>query len=619
MTRFEDAFMSTVDEARTFGRARLTFANDAEIDEFVTMVGKYERGEITTDQWRAYRLVRGTYGQRQMEDAQMLRVKIPQGLLTADQLRALADVGERYSRGFGHITTRQNVQFHFVKLHDVEPALRRLADDGLTTREACGNSVRNITGCPYAGVASDEVFDVSPYADAMTRFLLRHRLSSTLPRKFKIAFEGCPVDHIGTAINDLGFRAVVGPGGGRGFRVTVGGGTAILVRTGAILHDFMPASEIYRVAEAVLSVFHRLGDYTHKQRNRIKFMIRELGWTRFREEYDRELSRARLEGRVPTLEIDPPSSETKPDWPLEEAPELGTIAARVGTQTVTGPGLVPVVTPLLQVTGDSYGRWRETNVRPQKQFGFTTAIVSIPLGDLTSAQMRVMADLARAYSDGTVRVTMEQDLVFRWVTPANLRPLYRRLSAAGLGLAGAETIADVVSCPGAESCRLAVTQSRGLGRLLEDHLRARPDLVQAASAARIKISGCPNGCGQHHIASIGFQGSVRRIESHAVPQYFVMVGGGASAETATFARLAAKVPARRIPDVVERLIGLYSREGLPGETAPDFFARVDVARVKAELADLEKLTAEDSVPADFVDLGEVSEFNPLVMEGECSA
>jgi len=611
--------MSTVDESKTFGRARLTFANEAEIDEFVTTVEKYERGEISPDQWRAYRLVRGTYGQRQAEDAQMLRIKVPQGLLSANQLVALAEVGERYSRGFGHITTRQNVQFHFVKLHDVEPALRLLADQGLTTREACGNSVRNITTCPYAGVAGDEAFDVTSYAEAMTRFLLRHRLSSTLPRKFKIAFEGCPVDHIGTPINDLGFRAVMAPGGGRGFRVTAGGGTAILVKNGTALHEFVPASEIFRVAEAVLSVFHRLGDYKHKQRNRMKFMIRELGWARFREEYDRELSRNRLTGRVPTLEIDPPASEVKPDWPLEDAPELGAIAARVGLQPVKGPGLVPIVTPLLQITGDAYAQWRESNVRPQKQFGFTTAIVSIPLGDLTSAQMRVIAELSRAYSDATVRVTMDQDLVLRWLTPANLRPLYRRLAAAGLGLAGAETIADVVSCPGAESCRLAVTQSRGLGRLLEDHLRARPDLVNAADGARIKISGCPNGCGQHHIATIGFQGSVRRIGSRAVPQYFVMIGGGAEGQEATFARLAAKVPARRIPDVVERLIALYSREQLPGESAPDFFARLDVARVKRELADLEQLTPEDSLPADFVDLGEVSEFNPLVMEGECSA
>src|SRR5580765_254924 len=283
--------MSVLDDPKTFGRARLSFASVADIDEFVATLERYERGEMTPDQWRAFRLVRGTYGQRQAEDAQMLRIKIPQGLLTAGQLTALADIGEEYSRGFGHITTRQNIQFHFVKLHEVEPALRRLAEEGLTTREACGNSVRNITTCPYAGVAGDEVFDVTPYAEAMTRFLLRHRLTSTLPRKFKIAFEGCPVDHIGTPINDLGFRAVVAPGGGRGFRVTVGGGTAILVRTGAALHEFVPASEIFRIAEAVLSVFHRLGDYKHKQRNRMKFMIRELGWTRFREEYDRELSR----------------------------------------------------------------------------------------------------------------------------------------------------------------------------------------------------------------------------------------------------------------------------------------------------------------------------------------
>jgi sulfite reductase beta subunit-like hemoprotein len=611
--------MAVVDDSKTFGRARLTFASDAEIDEFVTTVERYERGEITPDQWRAYRLVRGTYGQRQAEDAQMLRVKVPQGLLTADQLMALAAVGEQYSRGFGHITTRQNIQFHFVKLHDVEPALRRLAEDGLTTREACGNSVRNITACPYAGVAGDEIFDVTPYAEALTRFLLRHPLSSTLPRKFKIAFEGCPIDHIATPINDLGFRAAIAPGGGRGFRVTVGGGTAILVRTGAPLHEFIPASEIFRVAEAVLRVFHRLGDYQHKQRNRIKFMIRELGWTRFREEYDRELSRNRLTGRVPTLDIDPPATEVKPDWPLETEPELGEIAARVTSQTVKGPGIMPIVAPVLQVVGDRYASWRETNVRPQKQFGFMTAIVTVPLGDVTSEQMRVLADLSRAYSDGSVRVTMDQDLVFRWVGAGNLRPLYRRLAAAGLGLAGAETIADVASCPGAESCRLAVTQSRGLGRLLEDHLRARPDLVAAADGARIKISGCPNGCGQHHIATFGFQGSVRRIGSRAVPQYFVMVGGGATGPEATFARTAAKIPARRLTEAVDRLIALYAREHAPDESAPDFFARLDLARVRQELVDLERLTPQDSAPADFVDLGEVSEFNPLVMDGECSA
>ena len=201
--------MSIVDDQKTYGRARLPFASVADIDEFVATLDRYERGEPTPDQWRVFRLVRGTYGQRQAEDAQMMRIKIPQGILTAQQLEALADVGEQYSRGFGHITTRQNVQFHFVKLHDVEPAMRHLAEAGLTTREACGNSVRNITACPYAGVSEDEVFDITPYAEAMTRYFLRHPLASSLPRKFKIAFEGCVDDHALTGMHDIGFKAVV--------------------------------------------------------------------------------------------------------------------------------------------------------------------------------------------------------------------------------------------------------------------------------------------------------------------------------------------------------------------------------------------------------------------------
>jgi sulfite reductase (NADPH) hemoprotein beta-component len=611
--------MSTIDDQKTFGRARLSFANPAEIDEFVTMVERYERGEITPDQWRAYRLVRGTYGQRQAGDAQMLRVKIPQGLLTADQLDALADVGERYSRGFGHITTRQNVQFHFVKLHDVEPAMRLLAAAGLTTREACGNSVRNITTCPYAGVADDELFDVTPYAEALTRYLLRHPLSSVLPRKFKIGFEGCPGDHIYLAINDLAFRAVVSPGGGRGFRVMAGGGTAIMCTSAGLLHEFLPTSEIFRVADAVLRVFHRLGDYKHKQRNRMKFMIKELGWARWREEYDRELMRCRLGGEVPTLDINPPAGEPKPEGVEDASPAIADVAARVEAGRVHGPGILPTVVPVYEPGEEAYARWRATNVRPQKTFGYVMAMVTVPLGDLTSPQMRVLGDLSRAYGDGTVRVTPDQDLLIRWVSIRHVGPLYRRIAAAGLGLAEAGTIADVVSCPGAESCRLAVTQSRGLGQLLEQHLRSRPDLIAAADGAQIKISGCPNGCGQHHIATIGFQGSVRRLGSRAVPQYFVMVGGGVTATGATFARLAAKIPARRIAEAVDRLIDLYTRERQPAESAAAFFARLDVIAVKRALQDLERLAATDATADDFVDLGELAQFAPEVMDGECAS
>jgi len=282
--------MVAVDDPKTLGRTRLSFASEAEIDEFVATLERFERGEISPDQWRAFRLVRGTYGQRQEGDFQMLRVKIPQGILSADQLEALADVAEAYSRGFGHITTRQNVQFHFVKLHEVEPAMRRLAEAGLTTREACGNSVRNITACPYAGVAPDEVFDVTPYAEALTRYLLRHPLSSSLPRKFKIGWEGCSEDHALTPIHDIGWRALVSEVEGsprRGFRVTVGGGTANLCRSGSPLYEFLPAGEIFNVAEAILRVFHRLGDREHKNRNRMKFLMKQLGWERWWEEFEK--------------------------------------------------------------------------------------------------------------------------------------------------------------------------------------------------------------------------------------------------------------------------------------------------------------------------------------------
>src|SRR5882762_5656090 len=230
--------MAAVDDPKTLGRTRLSFANEAEIDEFAATLDKFERGELTPDQWRAYRLVRGNYGQRQ-DVVQMIRVKIPQGILDASQLTALADVADTWSRGFGHITTRQNVQFHFLQPHDVELAMRRLAEAGLTSREACGSAVRNITGCPYAGVAADEVFDVTPYAEALTRYLLRHPLSSSLPRKFKIAFEGCASeDHALTAINDIGFRARVRDTNGtavRGFHVRAGGGTSTLATSASEL------------------------------------------------------------------------------------------------------------------------------------------------------------------------------------------------------------------------------------------------------------------------------------------------------------------------------------------------------------------------------------------------
>jgi sulfite reductase beta subunit-like hemoprotein len=516
------------------GRANLDYAKTSDIDEFVDMLEKFESQAITPEEWRRFRLLRGTYGQRQ-DDVQMLRVKIPQGILTGAQLRSLAGVGARYSRGFGHVTTRQNVQFHFVKLKDVEAALREMADEGLTTREACGNSVRNITGCPYAGTSPTEVFDVTPYAEALTHYFLRHPLSGVLPRKFKICFEGCVEDHAFASINDIGWRARI-VDGRKGFRVTVAGGTSILPVSGYVLHEFMPVEEMFEVAEAVVRVFHRFGDYEHRQRNRLKFTVKTLGWDAFKARYEEALAEFRREGGAP-LTFDPAAtvSETAPDWTPAKPPTLQAVAATAATP-VSGPGIVPG-TVRLQALPDAYVRWMASNVTKQKQPGYCHVVVRLPLGDFTSGQMRVLAELAEAYGDGTMRLTVDQNVLYRWVKAESVEPFYQRLSAAGLGQPDAGRINDVVSCPGAESCRLAVTQSRGLGRLLTEHLSARLDIVDTVPG-HIKISGCPNGCGQHHIGSIGFQGSVRKLAGKQVPQYFVLVGGGCADDgTAHFGKV----------------------------------------------------------------------------------
>jgi sulfite reductase (NADPH) hemoprotein beta-component len=609
--------MAVVENLNTVGRARLDFAKESDIDEFVNMLGKYERAEITPEQWRRFRLLRGTYGQRQ-DNVQMLRIKIPQGIVTSAQLRALAGVATRYSRGFCHITTRQNIQYHFVPLKDVEAAMREMAAEGLTTREACGNSVRNITGCPYAGISPSEVFDVTPYAEATTRYFLRHPLSGVLPRKFKIAFEGCAEDHAYTPINDIGVRARI-VDGRRGFRVTVAGSTSIMPVSGYLLYDFLPIEELFNVAEAIVRVFHRFGDYEHRQRNRLKFVVKAIGWDAFRARFEEALEEFRREGGA-TLPFDPDAvrSQTEPDWTPAEAPTLQAVAAAASTP-VMGPGIVPG-SVRLQPLPDTYVRWLRSNVVQQKQEDYCHVTVRLPLGDFTSGQMRVLADLAEAYGDGTVRLTIEQNVLYRWVKKASIEPLYQRLAAAGLGAPDALTLSDVVSCPGAESCRLAVTQSRGLGRALTEHLSARPDLVDLVPSGDIKISGCPNGCGQHHVGSIGFQGSVRKVAGRAVPQYFVLVGGGCTDEgVAHYGKVVAKVPVHRLIEATDRLLELYRTQRAGEENLGAFFRRVPPAVATEALKDLTLLLPNEMTDTDLVDLGETQVFNPEVMDGECSA
>jgi sulfite reductase (NADPH) hemoprotein beta-component len=601
----------------TFGRPRLDFASEHDIDEFVDMLGKYERGDISPEDWRRFRLVRGTYGQRQ-DNVQMLRIKIPQGIVTSSQMRALAGVASRYSRGFCHVTTRQNIQFHFVPLAVCETAMRELAEEGLTTREACGNSVRNITGCHYAGTSEDEIFDPTPYAEALTRYFLRHPLAAALPRKFKIAFEGCRVDHAYASINDMGWRSRI-QDGRKGFRVTVAGGTSILPVSGYVLYEFLPVEEMFEVAEAVVRVFHRFGDYEHRQRNRLKFTIRAIGWDAFRARFDECVEEFRREGgaRLP-FDPDTVQPESEPTWAPAEPPTLQAAAA-ASKSPVTGPGILPG-SVRLQPLPDTYLRWMNSNVSKQRQDGYCHVMARLLLGDFTAGQMRVLADLADAYSDGAMRLTVDQNVLYRWVKTDAIKPFYDRLVAAGLGAPDAGRLSDVVSCPGAESCRLAVTQSRGLGQVLTEYLSARPDLVDMVSSGHIKISGCPNGCGQHHIASIGFQGSVRKVAGRAVPQYFVLVGGGCSDEgVAHFGKVVSKVPVHRLTDAVDRLLALYRDHRDGEEELGAFFRRVPPSMATDALKDLAQLLPNEIGEQDLIDLGENQAFNPEVMDGECSA
>jgi sulfite reductase (NADPH) hemoprotein beta-component len=351
----------------------------------------------------------------------------------------------------------------------------------------------------------------------------------------------------------------------------------------------------------------------------MKFLMKALGWERWRDEFEHALAEFRAEGGA-RLPFDPerPPTEDAPLWRRPAAPSVEEAAERATSGKLVGPGIHPDVRPFIPVMDGDFAHWLRTNVRPQKQSGYVVVTATVPLGDVTSEQMRVLADLALAYGDGAVRVTHEQDLVFRWVPREDVPELYRRLAAAGLGLPDANTIADVTSCPGAESCRLAVTQSRGLGRVLSEHLGARPALVATAPDLKIKISGCPNGCGQHHIATIGFQGSLRKVDGKAVPQYFIQVGGGIDAERTTFARLAAKVPARRAAAALERLVRLYGDEKQPGETPVAFFRRLEVPKVKALLSDLETFSSETASDSDYIDLAETTAFRPETTEGECA-
>jgi sulfite reductase beta subunit-like hemoprotein len=561
------------------------FSNPKDVDEFVETLARFERGEISSEAFRAFRLTRGVYGQRQ-DDVQMLRVKIPAGLLGPEQLEALADVADRYGRGLGHVTTRQNVQFHFLKMADVEAAMRRCDEAGLTTREACGNSVRTVTACEVAEVCGAAPFDVTPYAEAVTRYFLGHPLSASLPRKFKTAFSGCASDCAKAAIHDLGFVAAVREGE-RGFKVLAAGGLSTSPQAALALHEFVPAGEIGRVAEALVRLFHRLGNRDNRHRARLKYVLRKLGEEKFRAAYAEVRAEVDAEARG-ELTLPPPPAR-------EPAPPRRSLGP-------TPPGLL---------------LWQAASTFTQKQASHVAVYVRLALGDITSAQMRALANVCRRYGDGSLRLTIDQNLLLPWVDRRSLAALYAELEPIGLARPDVRTAHDVTSCPGADSCNLAVTASRRLAAAVAERLE-RPDAraLEGLAGASIKVSGCPNSCGQHHIADLGFHGGVKTVGGASVPVYQLHLGGGVDGAGARFGKQVVKIVARRVPDAVVRLFELYGRERAEGEAPAAFFARVDPKAVVAALGPLVNGAPEPDERSDF---GETEGFLVATRDGECAA
>ena len=573
------------------------FGATSDVDEFVAELERFERGELTADQWRKFRLVRGCYGQRQ-EGVQMQRVKIPLGYLVADQLRAVADVADKYSHGKTHVTTRQNFQFHFVELANIPKLLQELVDAGITSREACGNSVRNVTACDLAGVAKTALFDTRAHGEALVRFFLRHPKAADLPRKFKIAISCCPHDCAQAAIHDVGYVARI-EDGKRGFKVFVAGGLSTSPQAAAVLYDFVGEHEILEVAEAVLMVFDARGNRVNKHRARLKYVLRDLGLEALRAAVDVEREKIRARGDAAPVFASAPLPTPPPK-------------DRATTPSVTmAPG---------------YLAWRASNVKDQSQPGYAAVYVRLPLGDATSAQLRVVAEVAEKYGEGSVWTSAEQNLVLRFVPLGDLRALHAELLPHDLARAGVGELLDVTSCPGADSCNLAITTSRGLGRAIERALEgalaeggARAAAVTLAKDALVKISGCPHSCGRHHIADLGFHGAARKIGGKAMPVYQLHLGGGVDERGARFGAQIVKIPAKRVPAAVLRFVEHFATDRREGETFRGYLARLSPDEVKTltrDLADIDPAVATDD---EYVDFDAQNGFVVETKAGECAA
>jgi len=543
--------MTQTDPPQTTYRLPEQLADD--LDKLRAMVGQVKAGELSGPEFRAFRVPLGVYEQRR-DGTFMLRVRLPAGGALPHQLRKLADVSEEFGNGVLHVTTRQDIQVHDVLVDDMHPALVSLAESGLSTKGGGGNTVRNITACCDAGVCPEEEFDVSPYATALTEFLLPDPLSYQLPRKYKIAFSGCARDCAGATVHDVGFVSRK-RGEELGFAVCVGGGLGSGSRVADLFEEFVPASEIHLVAEAVKRVFDKHGDRKNRHKARLRFLVERAGLEHFRELYEAELAKLRRSG-VPALE--------PRELPARDRP------ASQGNGNPTA-GL---------------DEWRERNVLPQKQAGYHLVRLSLFLGDIRADRLRALADIVEEHGEGLLRATQSQNLVLQWVHTTELPHLHRKLDPLGLAHSSPRVLRDLIACAGASTCRLGICLSRGLAKAIHNGLGSSDLDLDGLGDLKIHVSGCPNSCGRHPIADIGLYGAARRIDGRLVPHYVVQLGGRVGEGTARLAEGRYTVPARLIPGVLAAFLKAY----LESPEHPDYAAFLDSGgrELMAELAELHR-------------------------------
>jgi sulfite reductase beta subunit-like hemoprotein len=576
----------------------------ADIRKFERSLAGYLAGEIDEDVFKVFRLANGVYGQRQGGHNQMIRIKAPYGAITPTQLDAMADISEKYSRSWGHLTTRQNVQFHFVDLERVPDLLWDLAKVGMTTREACSDTVRNVMGCHLAGACPHEVLDIQPWADAAFWHFLRNPISQRLPRKFKINFSGCATDCGQAMFNDVGVIAVNHThADGRveaGFRVFVAGGLGANPHPALALEEFTTREELLPTLEACVRVFEQTGNRDNKLRARMKWVVDELGFE--------ELQRRIVASRKFLM-----ASSSWPGGIPTQVIERGDAPAGRGDGEVTPVGQGQ---PVFLRGTSPHQRWAESNVVRGVAKGTVSALAWSRLGDVTAAQFRGLADISREF-DAEVRITNRQNFVLRGLGEDQLPTLYERLDAIGMAQAGAELSRDVVACPGADTCNLAVTQSRGLATAIGEALESAG--LSEVEGVRTNISGCTNSCGQHHIADIGFFGAERRAHGRSAPGYQMLLGGHVGDEKIEFGAKALRLPAKAAPQAAVRVVGRYATERELGETFQSWLERVGGAKSVAEgLKDLDEFPTPEDAPDFYVDYGETGPYEKSLGESECA-